>query len=73
MSRFLYLPAVMVALITCSSPLGSPLSLAPVPQGYVLSIAGPTDMMFDPGSQDGRNISTLYDLIYQSETYGQNP
>lgn len=30
-------------------------------------------MMFDPGSQDGRNISTLYDLIYQSETYSQNP
>lgn len=144
MSRFLYLPAVMVAL-------GSPLSLAPVPysmvvpesilhhlsvapltngygevakqegavaaatvyytpgsgqatifmtayyfpaesfdaaqnsqepppfgqpvirsQGYVLSIAGPTDMMFDPGSEDGRNIITLYDLIYQSETYSQN-
>ena len=41
-------------------------------QGYVLSVAGPTDMMFDPGSEDGRNIITLYDLIYQSETYSQN-
>jgi hypothetical protein len=28
--------------------------------------------MFDPSSEDGRNINTLYDLIYQSETYSQN-
>jgi hypothetical protein len=29
-------------------------------------------MMFDPGSEDGRNISTLNGRIYQSETYSQN-
>ena len=51
-------------------PFGQPVIRS---QGYVLSIAGPTDMMFDPGSEDGRNISTLYDLIYQSETYRPNP
>jgi len=151
MNRFFYLPAVMVALTSCTAPLDSSLSLAPVPytmavpeaiisrlsvapltgpygevvhqagavaaamvyytpesgqatifmaayyfpaesfdaaqnpqepppfgqpvirsQGYVLSIAGPTDMMFDPGSEDGRNISTLNGRIYQSETYSQN-
>ncbi len=50
-------------------PFGQPVIRS---QGHVLSIAGPTDMMFDPSSEDGRNINTLYDLIYQSETYSQN-
>ena len=50
-------------------PFGQPVIRS---QGHVLSIAGPTDMMFDPGSEDGRNITTLYDRIYQSETYRQN-
>ena len=37
--------------------------------GYVLSVAGPQDSIYDPESQDGRNIGLLYDALYDSESY----
>ena len=37
--------------------------------GYVLAIAGPQDSIFEPFTQDGKNITTLYDEIYKKTTY----
>jgi len=37
--------------------------------GMVFSIAGPQDSIFDPNTQDGKNISTLYATITKPETY----
>lgn len=37
--------------------------------GAVLSIAGPQDSIFEPTTKDGKNITTLYDLIYKSSSY----
>ena len=37
--------------------------------GYVLSVAGPQDSIYDPESQDGRNIGLLYDALYDPESY----
>jgi hypothetical protein len=37
--------------------------------GYVLSVAGPQDSMYDPGTDDGKNISLLYDALYDPESY----
>jgi len=41
--------------------------------GEVLSIAGPSDSIFDPNSTDGKNITALYDTIYKASTYSPAP
>jgi hypothetical protein len=37
--------------------------------GYVLAVAGPQDSMYDPESQDGKNIGLLYDALYDPDSY----
>ena len=37
--------------------------------GYVLAVAGPQDSIYDPESQDGKNIGLLYDALYDPESY----
>jgi hypothetical protein len=37
--------------------------------GNVLSVAGPQDSMFDPESQDGKNITALYEAMYKTGTW----
>ena len=37
--------------------------------GYVFSVAGPQDSIFDPKTADGINVSALYATIYKSATY----
>jgi len=37
--------------------------------GYVLAVTGPKDSMYDPESQDGKNIGLLYDALYDPESY----
>lgn len=37
--------------------------------GKVLSVAGPHDSMFEPTSQDGMNITALYDLMYDANSW----
>lgn len=37
--------------------------------GFVLSIAGPQDSIFEPFTPDGKNITTLYEALYKKETY----
>lgn len=37
--------------------------------GFVLSVAGPQDSIFEPFTPDGKNITTLYDEIYKKTTY----
>ena len=37
--------------------------------GYVLSVAGPQDSIFEPFTPDGKNITTLYEEIYKKSSY----
>jgi hypothetical protein len=37
--------------------------------GFVLSVAGPQDSIFEPFTPDGKNITTLYEEIYKKSTY----
>jgi hypothetical protein len=37
--------------------------------GYVLTVAGPHDSIFEPFSQDAKNITTLYEEPYRKSTY----
>ena len=37
--------------------------------GNVLSVAGPHDSIFEPATQDGKNITALYEAMYQSQTW----
>ena len=37
--------------------------------GYVLSVAGPQESVYDPESQDGINFGLLYDALYDPESY----
>ncbi len=37
--------------------------------GYVLAVAGPQDSMYDPESEDGKNIGLLYEALYDPESY----
>ncbi len=37
--------------------------------GFVLSVAGPQDSIFEPFTPDGKNITTLYEEIYKKTTY----
>jgi len=38
----------------------------------VLAVAGPQDSIFEPTSQDGKNISTLYSLIYDPKSFNSS-
>lgn len=40
--------------------------------GHVLSVAGPHDSIYDPATDDGKNISLLYDALYDPESYEAN-
>jgi len=35
----------------------------------VIAIAGPQDSIFDPATQDGKNVSALYTLIYDQKSF----
>jgi hypothetical protein len=35
----------------------------------VVAIAGPQDSIFDPATQDGKNVSALYTLIYDQKSF----
>ena len=37
--------------------------------GNVLAVAGPQDAMYDPESEDGKNIGLLYEALYDPESY----
>jgi hypothetical protein len=34
-----------------------------------LSVIGPQESIFDPASQDGKNITKLYDILYEADSY----
>jgi hypothetical protein len=34
-------------------------------------VAGPQDSIFEPFTVDGKNITTLYDMLYKKETYAK--
>ena len=40
-----------------------------VDDGMALSVVGPQDSIFDPMSQDGKNISALYEILYEKKSY----
>ena len=40
--------------------------------GYVLSVAGPQDSIYDPETDDGKNIGLLYTALYDPESYVPN-
>ncbi len=37
--------------------------------GRALSVSGPQDSIFDPTSLDGKNISALYEILYDKNSY----
>jgi hypothetical protein len=37
--------------------------------GNVLAVAGPQDSIYDPESEDGKNIGLLYEALYDPESY----
>jgi hypothetical protein len=37
--------------------------------GFVLSVDGPKDSIFEPFTKDGQNITKLYEGIYKKTTY----
>ena len=37
--------------------------------GYVLAVAGPQDSIFEPSTPDGKNITLLYEELYQKSPY----
>lgn len=37
--------------------------------GNVLSVAGPQDSIFEPESQDGKNVTALYEAMYKPQTW----
>ena len=37
--------------------------------GNVLAVAGPHDSIYDPDSEDGKNIGLLYEALYDPESY----
>ncbi len=40
--------------------------------GFVLSVAGPQDSIYDPETEDGKNIGILYEALYDPESYVAN-
>ena len=37
--------------------------------GMALSVIGPQESIFDPASQDGKNLTKLYDILYDTASY----
>jgi hypothetical protein len=37
--------------------------------GMALSVLGPQESIYDRNSQDGKNFTTLYDILYDTESY----
>ena len=37
--------------------------------GYVLAVAGPQDSIFEPSTLDGKNITLLYEALYNKSMY----
>jgi len=37
--------------------------------GMVLAMAGPQDSIFEPTTQDGKNVSALYTLVYDPKSF----
>jgi hypothetical protein len=37
--------------------------------GMALSVIGPQESIFDPASQDGKNITKLYEILYEADSY----
>ena len=37
--------------------------------GMALSVLGPQESIFDPNTQDGRNTTKLYDILYDAASY----
>ncbi len=37
--------------------------------GHVLAVAGPQESIYDPATDDGKNIGLLYDALYVPESY----
>ena len=37
--------------------------------GMALSVIGPQESIYDRNSQDGKNFTTLYDILYHTESY----
>lgn len=37
--------------------------------GRVLAVVGPQDSIYDPATDDGKNISLLYEALYDPESY----
>ena len=37
--------------------------------GKILSVAGPQDIIFEPDTEDSRNVIASNDLIYDPENY----
>ena len=37
--------------------------------GYVLAVAGPQDSIFEPSTPDGKNITLLYEKLYNKNSY----
>ncbi len=42
-------------------------------KGMALSVSGPQDSIYEPTSQDGKNISKLYDILYNADSYRAKP
>ena len=37
--------------------------------GMALSVIGPQESIYQPSSQDGKNMTKLYDILYDSDSY----
>ena len=37
--------------------------------GMALSVVGPQESIYEPMSQDGKNITKLYDILYEAKSY----
>ena len=37
--------------------------------GMAVSVVGPQESAFDPNSQDGKNYTALYDILYEKKSY----
>lgn len=37
--------------------------------GYVLAIAGPQDSIFEPETADGKNVTSISEVVYDPESY----
>jgi hypothetical protein len=38
-----------------------------------LSVSGPQDSIYEPTSQDGKNIYKLHDILYNADSYRAKP